>query len=236
MVVRQTGGLPTATSMTERRQLLRQDFEGIDIRGGCLIADQVLERCTASICHAHAKSHLQRPTFRRILVKNCKLVSTDAHGAVFDDCTIDGLLTNRLSMVTCCAFRHVTVRGNVGQFMIRGAGDVEPDPLDRANAEFYKGVDWALDITAVRATTLDIRNVPLHLIRRDPETQAVVRRAHLAHDDMVRLGLGPTATQLLSTFLPHGPDEKLFVAGVRSKTYDRWVEAFAQLRDAGLAD
>ena len=221
--------------MSAERQFVREQFDGIDVRGSRLIADRVLDRCTIIICHARAKNHLKRPVFRRILLKECRLVSTDAHGAVFDDCTVDGLRTNRLSIITGCAFRHVTLRGDVGQFLIRGAADLEPDRLDGANLEFYNAVDWALDIRDVRATTLDIRNVPLHLIRRNPETQAIVRKARLPYEEMLRLGLGPTATQLLSTFFPDDPEERLFVAGVRSKTYDRWLDAFAQLRRAGLA-
>ena len=64
---------------------------------------------------------------------------------------------------------------------------------------------------------------------------ATLRKARLPYEEMLRLGLGPTATQLLSTFFPDDPEERLFVAGVRSKTYDRWLDAFAQLRRAGLA-
>jgi hypothetical protein len=222
--------------MTPKKVHVRERIEDVDCRGACVFSDHHLDRCTLSTCHAHSKSHLERPVFRRIVVANCRLESTDAHGAIFDDCTIDGLRNNRLSMITGCAFRHVTIRGDIGQFLVRASKDPGVDVIDRANLRFYENVDWALDIRDARPATLDIRDVPLHLIRRNPETQAIVRKARLAYEEMVHLGLGPTATQLLSTFLPHGPDQKLFVAGGRSKTYQSWIQAFDQLRKVGLAE
>jgi hypothetical protein len=222
--------------MTLETNHTHERIEHIRVRGHAVVADHRLEGCTFAVCHAGARNHLQRPIFRRIVVKNCRLESCDAHGVVFDDCTVDGLRTNRLSMLTGCAFRRVTLRGDLGQFVIRASMASEPDPLDGANREFYAMVDWALDIRDVRAATLDIRDVPLHLVRRNPETQAIIHKAHLPYEEMLRRGLGPTATQLLSTFFPSDPDRKLFVAGARSKTFQRWVEAFAQLRKAGLAE
>jgi hypothetical protein len=184
--------------------------------------------------------------FRRIAVKTCRLDRTDVAGAIFEDCEVDGLLTSRLAFITGCAFRHVTLRGDFGQFKIRATAlpGVEPIDaidqadvlIDQANVEFYRDVDWALDIREVRAASLEIENVPLHLIRRNPDTQAIVHRARLSYRDFKRLGLGPTATQVLSMFFPHDPDRKLFVAGARSKSYRDELEAFEQLRKAGLAE
>lgn len=222
--------------MTSPREHVQAVFENLDFRGDRVVADQFLDRCTFSICHAHSLSLQKRPVFRRIIVKKCKLNSVDAHGAIFDECTVDGLRTNRLSMITGCAFRRVVLRGDLGQFLIRASKRGNADPIDQANLRFYEGVDWALDISEARATTLDIRDVPLELIRRNPETQAIVRKARLPYEEMLRIGLGPAATQILSTFFPDDPDRKLFVACARSKTYAARVEAFQQLRNAGLAE
>jgi len=61
-----------------------------------------------------------------------------------------------------------------------GIGDlldpVEPDSrrqriFDEANAEYYSTVDWALDIGRGEFVELDLRSVPAHLVRRDPETE-----------------------------------------------------------------
>jgi hypothetical protein len=222
--------------MVTPRGHMRVRIESQNIRGKHVIADHVFDRCTFAVCHLCSEGANARPVLRRISVTNCKLDSVGAHGAIFEDCTVDGLKTNRLSMVTGCAFRSVVLRGDLGQFLIRASEPPGVDPIDDANLRYYEDVEWALDIRDARAVTLDIRDIPLHLIRRNPETQAIVKRARLPYAEMLRLGLGPTATQLLSTFFPEDPDRKLLVAGARSKTFGAWVEAFAQLRAAGLAE
>jgi hypothetical protein len=212
-------------------------FERADVRGGVEISDHELRKCTFKVCHPVAKDVVRRPIFRRLSITDCKAESSDADGAVFDECVVDGLRTNRLHMVTGCAFRHVVLRGNLGQFLIRRSSTTgDDDPVDRANANFYREVDWALDITEVRSTTLDIRDVPLDLIRRDPETQPIVRRASFTYEEMLRRGLGPRATQILGLFFADGPDRRLYVANARSKRFAEDVEAIQQLRDAGLTE
>jgi hypothetical protein len=207
-----------------------------DVRGSRVVADQVLDGCTLRLSHARANNHLQRPVFRRIVLKNCRLDRTDVHGAIFEDCEVDGLLTSRMPFITGCAFRHVTLRGDLGQLFIRASEHPGIDPIDKANLGYYENVDWALDIREARAATLHIMDVPLHLIRRNPEAQAIVRRARLSYKEMKRLGLGPKATQVLASFLPDDPDQRLFVACARSTTYRDSLEAIEQLRKAGLAE
>lgn len=158
---------------------VRERIEYADLRGAHVVSDHHLERCMLSICNAVAKCDAERPVFRGILVKDCNLESPDTIGAIFEDCTIDGLRTNPIIWVHGCAFRHVTVRGNLGQFIIGASGRTGDDAIDEASARFYAEVDWALDIREARAATLDIHNVPLHLILRDSETQAIIHKARL---------------------------------------------------------
>jgi len=73
-------------------------------------------------------------------------------------------------------------------------------------------------------------------LRRNPETQAIVRRRRLSFAEMKRLGIGPTASWVLSNFFPQDPDRRLFIANARSKNFADWVQAIAQLRAAGLAE
>jgi hypothetical protein len=126
-------------------------FDSVDVRGGQEFSDHDVRRCTFKICQPCAEDVIRRPIFRRLRITDCKAESCDAHGAVFDECVVDGLRTNRLHMVTGCAFRHVILRGNISQFLVRGSSaGRDDDALDRANAAFYRQVDWALDISEVR--------------------------------------------------------------------------------------
>ncbi len=73
-------------------------------------------------------------------------------------------------------FDRVTLRGKIDRLWIK-PWVVEPtkqQEFDKANAELYKQVDWAVDISQLDCKEIDIRAVPAKLIRRDPETQAIV--------------------------------------------------------------
>jgi len=63
-----------------------------------------------------------------------------------------------------------------------------------------------------------------------------VRRASFTYEEMLRRGLGPKATQILSHFWADGPDRILYVANARSKTFAEVVEAIEQLRQVGLTE
>jgi len=212
-------------------------FENRDIRGRGELHDREFDRCVFRSCSAVAEGPLGRPVLRRIRAVNCRLESCDALGAIFDDCTFDGLRFNRMPLVYGCAFRHVVFRGDFGRVLIRGSSVTgKPNAIDHANDRFYETVDWALDITEVRSSDLEIHDVPLHLVRRNPETQAVILRRRLSFREMKRLGIGPTASQFLASFFPDDPDRKLRIANVRSRNFADQVQAIAQLRAVGLAE
>ena len=47
-------------------------------------------------------------------------------------------------------------------------------PRSIARAAFYAETDWALDISEAKLLGLRCEGVPLHLIRRDPQTQVIL--------------------------------------------------------------
>ena len=48
------------------------------------------------------------------------------------------------------------------------------DQFAQARAAFYAETDWALDISEAKLLGLRCEGVPLHLIRRDPQTQVIL--------------------------------------------------------------
>ena len=49
--------------------------------------------------------------------------------------------------------------------------------FNKANAEHYKHVDWAIDISQANfSVECEIRSAPTNLIRRDAETQMITNR------------------------------------------------------------
>ena len=112
---------------------------------------------------------------RDVVLERCRMEGCAAKGVYFDDVTVDTLHLARPHLLDGCAFRHVTLRGKIGSIMV-----IPPDPMSPLGVGVvarYKEVDWALDISeAVFSATPDFYYVPGELIRRDVNTQVLLRR------------------------------------------------------------
>ena len=124
-----------------------------------------------------------RSVVRNVQVINCSQRGSCLGSAILQDVLVDGFDTNKqLFQAWGAVFDRVTVRGRVGRIMLSSAilpgvaSDEEQQAFDAANAEFYRKVKWALDISAAECTEFCIRGVPGYLIRRDPETQVLITR------------------------------------------------------------
>lgn len=99
-------------------------------------------------------------------------------------------------------------------------------------------MDWALDISQAEAVELELAGITARLIRRDPETQAVVtRQAALSGEwrglDRVKgteLGLG------IQELLKWGADDIVLVAHRRSRNSKQLLAGIRELRAAGVAE
>ncbi len=125
---------------------------------------------------------VHRSSARNVRLKNCRLNSFFGIGAIFDDVVIDGLRTSRMPVILHgCAFRHVTLTGHLGRFLINRHITHDDErrnaAFQAANDAFYDTVDWALDISNARAACIEIRGaIPAELIRRNPDEQFAMPR------------------------------------------------------------
>jgi hypothetical protein len=122
----------------------------------------------------------KRCTVRRVRMTRCKARYPLVGPAIFEDVTIDRLEIVDPLFLRGAAFKHVTLKGNIGTIQMHCEASSMPvkridQAVMKANLQYYKSVDWALDIREVRAKGLSIRSVPVDLVRYDPEHQAVVR-------------------------------------------------------------
>jgi hypothetical protein len=157
--------------------------------------------------------------------------------------TTDGLF------VWAPALRHVTVRGRIGSIAFRRqlapatATTAQDAAFQRANAAFYAGVDWAIDISEAEAIELDLEGIPAHLVRRDPATQAVVTKAKAQEGRWRNLDLaGSWWDFVLQDYanaqgVGAGPDDAIVLAAPkRAKKFSTHLRGLQLLRDAGIAD
>src|SRR5204863_5298855 len=98
-----------------------------------------------------------------------------------------------------------------------------PEPQRKAVAaaiaEAYQHIDWALDISEASFADADFYYVPGQLIRRDPETQFLLRRESFADIDIRTL---PTAAKFAASRFESTPfDSIVAVAPKQSKEFAR---------------
>ncbi|MFP3710416.1 hypothetical protein SB783_41270, partial [Paraburkholderia sp. SIMBA_009] len=99
---------------------------------------------------------------------------------VFEDVVVEDLSTNPILLVWAAFFRRVTLKGKIGKINLNLTPEAFCTDADRlrqfetARAAFYAETDWALDISDARLLGLRCEGVPLHLIRRDPQTQVIL--------------------------------------------------------------
>lgn len=191
--------------------------------------------------------------FQRCVFRDCNLGAPasqllSVRGVVLDRCTFHGghLYPSRIedSRLEAAHFRHgpVFLRGIdfvrvVFQGRIKGTLVIEQCPpamLARSGVD-----DWALDISGAEFTGLELRGIPARLVRRNPETQAVVRRDRLLDGRWQGLNLGVfriTLRDLIAGIVDGNATDKVLVAATLGPHADKQRAALAELRRAGIAE
>lgn len=157
---------------------------------------------------------------------------------------VDGLHGEYEMKTWGAVFKHVTLRRRIGPVLIISNAVFPFDPeevkreFEQANAAYYRTVDWALDISAAEFDDCDIRGIPARLIRRDPETQAVVKRAKARRGDWREMSFGKAewVKAAIKHMLEWGNEDVVLVAGKRAKDFRATLNAINLLRRAGIAD
>jgi len=222
-----------------------QTFESFyDRNSGKTFSDLIFRKCRFGSCAISITRDVNlRSTVRNVAMTNCQLVSGSIRSAILEDVIIENLKLTHLLICRAAVFKHVVLKGKIGQVMI--TPDVDPlnatpdeqEAFDTANAAYYETVDWALDISEAEFAELDLRCVPARLIRRDPETQAVVTRERALRGDWRKLGFDKACWNVgLWMFLESGRADTVLVAAKRSKNFRDQLEGLKLLRKAGIAE
>lgn len=222
-----------------RRHISGQSFQNLrGIGTGKVFSDLDLDQVTFQ---GGGLAQYDDPAFGTV-VRNVTLTRSGAancavHGVRFEDITVDGLSLTKLHQLAGCVFRHVTLKGRIGPVMTTPvhyalAADVQA-AFNAAIVDYYRNVDWALDITEAQFSDADFYLVPGDLVRRDPHTQFLLRRATVENTS---IELPHYAQICVSRFETTPFDSLVAIAPRRSKNFSRYIEDLEYLRQAGLAD
>jgi hypothetical protein len=223
-----------------------QQFDSFDDRdSGALFSDIEFRNCYFESCAVSiTRNPNLRSTVRNVRLVNCSQRGCSIRTAIFEDVVVDGLKTHgQLLQCWSAVFNRVVMSGKIDRLMTSPAvsgGLATPEEqaaFDRANAEYYRGVDWALDISEAQFKELDLRGVPAGLVRRDPETQVVVRRERALEGAWRELSFEDNLWPLgISQFLDTGEEDMVLVAAKRHPKFRQRLEGLNLLRKAGVAE
>jgi hypothetical protein len=185
----------------------------------------------------------KRSLIRNIQLIDCEVTGCTIYPAIIEDVLVSNLITHNLLQTQGTVFKHIKLEGNIGEIMINPfvnpgwATPKEQSVFDRANAEYYETVDWALDISEARFYECDIRRVPTRLIRRDPETQVIVTREKAIIGKWKELNLSKTYWDTgIQFLLNRGDPDVVLVAPKKNPKFPDLLDGLKMLRDAGVAE
>jgi hypothetical protein len=224
---------------SERASIQQEKFEHVKVVGsGRTIEGLDLTRCTFT---GSVLAQYDDPEFglvvRDVVARRTTARRVQLAGVRFEDVLVEGLNSD-LTRIDGCVFRHVTLRGRAGSLMLLGPNPTLPEPAKRALADgiarFYAGVDWALDITEAEFDNADLYYLPGDLVRRDEETQFLLRRDRVAGVDVKEL---PIFAEIAVRRFEDTPfDSLVAVAPKRHEKFAEMLTAYRVLRERGLAE
>ncbi|MDQ0610654.1 hypothetical protein QFZ83_004825 [Variovorax sp. W1I1] len=145
-----------------------------------------------------------------------------------------------------CVFNQVELAGHMGGLKINrrvAAGTIatpaQQEAWDLAVKTYYEGVDWALDISKAKFPGgITFEALPGHKVKRNMETQVLVRRDKLSAFDWQKLDFGASGFGIaLSWFLDGSQfDSVVLAARTASKYGAQDVAVLDMLRRQGLAE
>lgn len=185
-----------------------------------------------------------RSTARRVRFVNCCVDGVGFVGpGIVEDSSIEGLRISNHLQTTGTVFKHVVVKGKIDKFMVTPYVDVFKEypgvqrSFDEANRRYYGDVDWALDISEAQFKDCDIRSVPSGLIRRDPETQVVLKREKAMEGRWREIDLSGTHWPTsIDFFLKDGEQDRVLVAPKKARNFKSLLEGINRLRDARVVE
>ncbi len=227
-----------------------EKFAGQSFGGGALISDREFRRCTFQNIHFHGSQSPvdQRPTLRNVHFFRCKLDNCrNPSSAVFDNVRVEHLSAKGSLFIYDCTLRHVTFTGRLGSIMIWddpyfACGATSRDSPERTGAfseavqKDYEAIDWAVDISTAEFREMEIRNIPVDLVRRDPETQAIIRAENALSNNWEDVATGIARSIIKGMFRQEKRACLLLAPKRHKKNFAHAMDEIEKLRKAGIAD
>jgi hypothetical protein len=214
---------------------INRRFERATLPPGAAVCDARFVDCAFVDCAIYTDdasfARVERTSFTRTTLK-----SKHIGKVILREVTIDTCRRNPTFVVSNCLFDRVTMRGDLGSWMIAWLADHLSPAQAMFAASFYDTVDWALDIRAARFTQLTLRGVPGEKVRRDPERHGLLRKERLLADRSWEGYPDKGLVAVLRATLDRPAESEILCANELSRTFAAATKRLTMLRAAGFAE
>ena len=175
-------------------------------------------------------------------------INCDIHTSAIQEVSLNGLTRHGSDPVFFwgCVFKHVTLRGKISGIKINRSISALPTTQESAQAdwdqkvqEFYRSVDWALDISAAKFPGgVTFEAIPGSKIRINRESQALVKREALLSPEGQNFDFGNSSFKIALGWFQQRSlfDSVVLVARSDSKYAKQDIAMLTALRSAGIAE
>jgi hypothetical protein len=226
-----------------------QEFHSFfDRNSGKTFINLEFRNCNFVSCRiSSTRDHRRRSKVRNVRIVDCEERGCVLDAAIVEDVLVDGLKTHTLLQTWGAVFKHVTLRGKLGDLMISpyvsafiasGMKDLNlQEAFDKANHLYYSSADWALDIREAEVVSADLRGVPGRLVLRDPETQFLLSRENALQGKWKDVDLTGTHWKTsIEFFLETSLESQVLVAPKKNPRFRPLLAGLWALRDAGVLE
>jgi hypothetical protein len=209
------------------------------------INDFLFERCTFEGNGITSFGDpINRPIISNIQLNKCSVYSWFT-GVQFEDIQINDMATGKNHLfLFACVYKHVKLSGNIGTLIISsdwGMDTVKHKKRNliyaKANIEYYRDIDWSIDISEVNASGIEIRGgIPTNQIIRNKENQMIITRkeAELGRWKNNREIDTSAIKNAIEDIIHSGEEEGIIILGSRSKNYQKNLSILQEMKRSGI--
>ncbi len=185
-----------------------------------------------------------RPIISNIELNKCRVYSWFT-GVQFEDIKINDMATGKNHLfLFACVYKHVKLSGNIGTLIISDYWGIDTIKhkkknliYSKANREYYRDIDWAIDISEVNASGILIRGgIPTNQIIRNKENQMIITRkeAELGRWKEIREIDSSVIKNAIEDIIRSGEEEGIIILGSRSNNYQKNLSILQEMKRSGI--
>lgn len=243
------------------KEFKNQAFEELRFSDAEVIDTMRFDKCSFIITVLSKDNNLvpeSRTRLNNLYFKNCTINGrgSSQQKAYLEDVTFENMkVTADVLRLSGTIFNRVIFKGNFDRIVLSSshngifyldencelinADEEKAIPLNQYAENEYKAIEWALDISQAEFSLCEIReSIPAHLIKRNPETQMLLKYDKVAasnweNNEAIQ---GSYAHYFCRRVLKSGKD-RVIVAPIRNKKdFAIEMEAIKILKEEGIAE